>query len=97
MQLDQTLFPLNQTPHHYSGPKPVPHVSTFVRWALRGVGRDRVKLETVKVGGRRYTSRAALDRFIAQLTGVEAIKEQQDRQRASDLAQAEHELEREGI
>ena len=30
-----------------------PHVATLLRWALRGVGPDRVKLETWKCGGRR--------------------------------------------
>jgi hypothetical protein len=39
-----------------------PHSSTLARWALRGV--KGVRLETVKVGGRRFTSREAIERFI---------------------------------
>lgn len=36
---------------------------TTIRWALHGTGG--VRLETVKVGGRRLTSRAAIRRFVA--------------------------------
>jgi hypothetical protein len=39
-----------------------PHVSTLVRWAMRGV-RGR-RLETVVIGGRRFTSVEAIRRFI---------------------------------
>jgi Protein of unknown function (DUF1580) len=41
-------------------PRPV-HCSTAWRWALRGIGHQR--LETTKIAGRRYTSREALLRF----------------------------------
>jgi Protein of unknown function (DUF1580) len=40
-----------------------PHVSTLHRWAGRGV-RGR-RLETVLIGGRRFTSLEALKRFAA--------------------------------
>ena len=40
-----------------------PHHSTLHRWRLRGV-RGK-KLETLLVGGKRFTSREAIDRFIA--------------------------------
>jgi hypothetical protein len=45
------------------------HASTVFRWAQRGlkVGDQRVRLETVKVGGIRATTRDALERFIARL------------------------------
>jgi hypothetical protein len=43
-----------------------PHVSTLYRWASRGV--KGVRLETVVVGGRRYTSAEALRRFAQRLT-----------------------------
>jgi hypothetical protein len=43
-----------------------PHVSTLYRWAQRGV--KGVRLETVVVGGRRYTSVEALQRFAQRLT-----------------------------
>jgi hypothetical protein len=45
-----------------------PHVSTLFRWATRGV--RGVKLETCLLGGRRYTSRQALQRFSSAATGA---------------------------
>jgi hypothetical protein len=46
-----------------------PHVSTVIRWSHRGV--RGVKLETVIVGGRRFTSLEAIDRFIYRLSHVQ--------------------------
>lgn len=43
-----------------------PHVSTIHRWRLRGI--RGVKLQTVRVGGRRYVSAGSLARFIAETT-----------------------------
>jgi hypothetical protein len=43
-----------------------PHPSTLVRWALRGI--RGLKLETVVIGGRRYTSIEAIHRFISTLS-----------------------------
>lgn len=48
-----------------------PHVSTIWRWATHGVGPERKKLETISIGGRRYTSRQAMLRFAAMLTANE--------------------------
>ena len=42
------------------------HVSTIVRWILRGV--RGVQLEAVRVGGRWVTTHEALERFSAALT-----------------------------
>jgi hypothetical protein len=59
----ETLVPLTQAgarlPHR-------PHGSTLRRWAYRGVAG--VVLETVKLGGRRFTSAEALRRFADRLT-----------------------------
>ena len=46
-----------------------PSLATLHRWRLNGVGG--VKLETVKVGGRRFVSRQALQRFIDDLTAAQ--------------------------
>lgn len=46
-----------------------PHVSTLWRWATPGVGPDRTRLETISIGGRRFTSRQALARFVLALSG----------------------------
>jgi hypothetical protein len=45
-----------------------PHVSTVWGWATHGI--NGVRLETAKIGGRRYTSREALARFVARLSGA---------------------------
>lgn len=45
-----------------------PHVSTVHRWRMRGI--KGIKLETIRIGGRRYTSAEALDRFIAAITSA---------------------------
>src|SRR5947208_1991902 len=45
-----------------------PHVSQVYRWAMRGL--RGVRLEWVQVGGRRFTSREAIDRFISAMTAA---------------------------
>ena len=42
------------------------HLSTLWRWAKRGV--QGVRLETIRIGGRTYTSREALQRFAIRRT-----------------------------
>jgi Protein of unknown function (DUF1580) len=42
--------------------------ATAWRWALRGVGG--VRLESFKVGGLRYTSREACQRFLDRINGI---------------------------
>jgi hypothetical protein len=43
-----------------------PHLSTWWRWHRHGI--KGVRLETVVVGGRRYTTAEAVQRFAAALT-----------------------------
>src|SRR4051794_33944068 len=43
------------------------HVGTLHRWRMRGL--DGVKLESLKIGGRWYTSLQALERFFNRLSG----------------------------
>jgi Protein of unknown function (DUF1580) len=43
-----------------------PNPSTLWRWRTRGI--DGIKLATVRVGGRRFVSRAALNEFISAVT-----------------------------
>lgn len=45
-----------------------PHIATLYRWADRRTN----PLETIKVGGRRFTSREAIARFIARCSGERA-------------------------
>lgn len=45
-----------------------PHVATLYRWMSRGV--RGIRLRTILVGGRRYTSREALNEFIEATSQV---------------------------
>lgn len=59
----ETLLSLPDAARHLPGQ---PHASTVFRWASRGV--RGVRLETCLVGGRRYTSRQALQLFAEATT-----------------------------
>jgi hypothetical protein len=75
-----------------------PHVSTLWRWINRGI--RGIRLETVMVGGRRFTSREALDRFFASITAAtagEPLPVRTTRQRTRDIDQARRELTEAGI
>ncbi len=70
-----------------------PSVATLWRWALKGV--QGIRLETVKIGGRRFTSIEALDRFASRLTAPRSpegpnasVRRQQEMSRASEKAKA---------
>jgi hypothetical protein len=70
-----------------------PNITTLWRWRNRGV--RGVRLETVLVGGKRFTSREALARFHqavnAAADGVQ-VRSCTNRQRERDIARAEKEL-----
>lgn len=71
------------------------HPSTVHRWASRGVGGT--KLETFKVGGKRYTTKEAHVRFVARTSGQPGFaKVLQFDCLESRIARAEQLLKREG-
>ena len=75
-----------------------PCYSTLWRFANRG--SRGVKLETVDVAGRPYTSQAAVQRFIRATTAVrdgDTVNFSPSRQRLAAIAKAEAELEAAGI
>ena len=77
-----------------------PHLSTLHRWRLRGV--RSVKLETFLIGGRRYTSREALERFIERTTAAAnglspPTSARTQSRRLRSIACAENELDDAGI
>ena len=73
-----------------------PNVCTLWRWANRGA-RGR-KLETVLVGGRRYTSLEALNRFVAESPTKEtALPREAKESAAKRKRRAEAFCEREGL
>lgn len=72
--------------------------TTVWRWASRGV--RGVKLETINVGARRYSSRPAFERFVERTTAVangEAIPSRTTRQKEAAISRAEAELAAEGV
>lgn len=65
----ESLIPLRDVPRCLP-PRPNGkhvHISAVYRWTLRGI--RGVVLETIQVGGTRYTSREAIQRFSERLTG----------------------------
>src|SRR5689334_22581299 len=66
----EELFPLRDVPKRI--PKRAGrrlHIATVYRWAQHGLGGTR--LETLRVGGTRYTSLAALQRFFDNLSALD--------------------------
>lgn len=70
-------------------------VATVWRWVLRGT-RGR-KLESVLIGGRRYTSREALARFSQPAIHQPGSSKPTSRQRERQIAAAEAELAAMGV
>ncbi len=94
---DEQLVPLTDAARHVPDGAPRPHASTCIRWALRGVGTPKVRLETVKVGGRRFTSPGAVRRFIAQLSAPAAAPAAAGPDRRRQVDRADAELDAEGF
>ena len=85
----ETLVPWQQAAKFIPGD---PHISTLHRWRLRGV-RGK-KLETLLVGGKRFSSREAITRFIVALNADVAPQTAPaftatQRQKMSDAARQE--------
>ena len=73
-----------------------PHISTLIRWALRGV--KGVKLETAFVGGRRFTSVEAIHRFLNRLNEPGSVANAKTlTKRQKELSQVEQLLDEEGV
>ena len=73
-----------------------PHLSTLHRWRMRGV--RGVRLETVLVGGKRYTSTEALSRFFRATTAAaEGAPTPAAESRTDAIQQAEETLDAAGI
>ncbi len=80
---------LFSSPRQYWPVEPVPAMVQFHRWRVRGLldpNGVRVQLETMKLGGRRYTSHEAVARFIAATNGEK--KPQISSNRAKEAARA---------
>lgn len=88
---NEQLIPIREAPRHTPGR---PHLSCFYRW----MKRERCPLETVVVGGRRYTSVEAIHRFIERCSDTERTTPRQlSTRRRQEIERAEAECERHGI
>src|SRR5262245_5909542 len=75
-----------------------PHISQIYRWSLRGL--RGMRLEWVQVGGRRFTSHEALQRFFNSLTEQrtgEAIPTSSGKARQAQVQRVIQELEEDGF
>lgn len=71
LDLENERLVLFSKPREY-WPDKIPHISQLHRWRTTGLltpSRTRVTLETMKLGGLRYTSHEAVARFTAALDG----------------------------
>ena len=70
-------------------PSPV----TLWRWATKGCGKNHVRLETIRIGGRTCTSREALQRFLEalnpELVHTQPARTPNQRRRAAERAAPE--------
>ena len=73
--LNEELLPLSKAAKRLPrvrGSKP-PHPNTLMRWVTSGLqakSGQRIKLESIKVGGTRCTSIEAMERFFSRLDDV---------------------------
>lgn len=94
--MQSNLIPIGQASDHFPNR---PSIPTIWRWVLRGTRGAR--LDTVVVGGRRYTTADAIQRFIEATTanslpgGTVVTRTSTRRQR--DIERAERELSEAGI
>jgi hypothetical protein len=90
----ESLIPVTESPSIIPGR---PHLATVYRWFTRGV-RGGIKLETCLVGGRRFTSREAIQRFVDRLSGErgDAVQQRTPRQRQRAAEKANDELAKAG-
>src|SRR5688572_8748737 len=75
-----------------------PHLCQLYRWSMRGLGG--VKLEWIQIGGKRCTSREALQRFFTALTAArsgQSLPSPTPASRARSVDAATRELEAAGF
>lgn len=81
---NERLVPLREVPRILPGRV---HISSVYRW----IGRRDRRLESVRIGGKRYTSREALSRWVRACSG-EPVNVEASAEVARRHARAEAEL-----
>lgn len=93
--LTETVIPISEAPQHTPAR---PHSATIRRWWQKGV--RGIKLETFVCGGRRFTSKEAVVRFIRATTAARngpSTDRVLNRKRQAAIEAAEQELAEAGI
>lgn len=86
---NEQLIPFSQARDEFPGRKRV-GLATLHRWRQRGV-RGGIILETMVVGGVRFTSREAIQRFVAAMNSPQSVRSEltaDQRQARSEMARA---------
>ncbi len=87
----ERLIAIKEIPRHVPGR---PHIATCYRWIQHRLN----PLETVRVGGRRFTSVEAISRFIQRCTDPNATRPAKlSKRRQREIDKAERELQAAGI
>ena len=92
---NENVVSIAEAPQHIPGR---PSLATVWRWVLNGTRAG--KLESFRVGGRRFTSLESIQRFAEQSTAAadgDATPARTSRQREREVAAAERACERAGI
>ena len=93
--LNETAIAISDAPRHIAGR---PHIATVWRWRTHGIGGTR--LESFTVGGRVFTSKEAITRFIERTTAArngQPADAKPSRKRQAAIERAERELDKAGI
>ena len=88
ISLDETLIRIAEVPKHLPGR---PDVSTVYRWL------NKRKLESLMIGGRRWTSMEAIQRFVNNSTNGAATPSEVSERRRQEIEKAEAKLKASGI
>ncbi len=92
----ETIFPVSEAPKHIPGR---PSKASVWRWVLTGVGG--IKLESILIGGKRFTSAEAVQRFCDRRTaaaeGSTVSSRTTSRQRERAIQRAVRESEQAGM
>jgi hypothetical protein len=67
MRAESNYIPLKEAAKHFPGR---PHLSTIIRWSDAGV--HGVILKSIRVGRRIFTTKEAIDEFLAELNKTDA-------------------------
>ena len=91
----ETVVSISEAPQHIPGR---PSIATVWRWVLKGTRAG--KLESILIGGRRFTSLENIQMFAEQSTAMadgETPPMRTSRQRERDISRAELEASKAGI